>query len=257
MPLPESPSSSTIGTDDSVIAVILAAGVGKRFKSDQPKVLSLFRGRPLVHWVIDTARQAGIGRIILVIGHLGEMIQAACSESQVEFAWQHERLGTGHALLQTEPMLKDIKGDVLVLLGDAPCIERRTILELIAVHRSSKAAATVLTAEVPDPSGYGRIVRRPDGTLDRIAEHRDADESTRRIREISSGMICFQTPLIFPVLDRLTNRNKQGEYYLTDAIGLLRADQHVVIAHQAKDWREVLGVNSPEELAALEKGDTG
>jgi len=245
-------SADTTGRHD-VVAVILAAGLGKRFPADRPKVLIPFRGRPLVHWVTDAVVTAGIARILLVIGHRGEMMEEAYAGRPVEFVWQHKRLGTGHAVLQTEPLLHDHAGRILVLLGDAPCIKSTTITGLLDSHARAGAAATILTAEVDDPFGYGRIVRAADGTVDRVVEHRDADELTRQVHEINSGAICFRAELLFPALHRLSNANDQGEYYLTDAIRILRTDGHKVAAFRATDPREVLGINSPEELAALER----
>lgn len=241
------PSAAT-----TTVAVVLAAGLGKRFPADRPKVLIPFRGRPLVHWVTDAIRAAGITRILLVIGHRGDMVQEAYASEQMEFVWQHERLGTGHAVLQTEPLLRDHRGEILVLLGDAPCVRSTTITDLLALHVSGGAAATILSAEVENPSGYGRVIRSIDGTVERVVEHRDADAALRTVREINSGAICFCAELLFPAVRRIGNANDQGEYYLTDAINILRTDGHKVIAYRAPDPREVLGVNSPEELAALE-----
>lgn len=237
----------------SIVAVVLAAGLGKRFGSDRPKVLQLFRGRPLVHWVTDSLHDTGIRRVIVVIGHHGDEVETSYPAGEVEFVWQHERRGTGHAVMQTVPKLEGHSGQILVLLGDAPCVRSQTIRDLIDLQVRSGAAATILSAEVDDPSGYGRIVRAADGSVDRIVEHRDADESIRLIREINSGMICFRSEALLPNLSQLTNHNHQGEYYITDVIGLLRAAGEKVMAHIAADPREVLGVNSPEELALLEK----
>jgi bifunctional UDP-N-acetylglucosamine pyrophosphorylase/glucosamine-1-phosphate N-acetyltransferase len=238
---------------ESTIAVVLAAGLGKRFGSDRPKVLQLFRGRPLVHWVSDALHQSGISRVIIVIGHHGEEVEKSYDSSAVEFVWQYERLGTGHAVMQAVPLLQNHRGHILVLLGDAPCVTPQTITALLDLHVGSHAAATILSAEVDDPTGYGRIVRAADGTVDGIVEHRDADETTRSIREINSGMICFRSDALLANLPRLTNHNHQQEYYLTDLIGLLRGEGEKVMAYIAPDPREVLGVNSPEELALLER----
>lgn len=238
---------------DSTVAVVLAAGLGKRFGPDHPKVMASFHGRPLVRSVTDSLRHSGIKRKIVVIGHHGEEVEALYSRSEVEFVWQHERLGTGHAVRQAEPLLKTHQGFILVLLGDAPCVRPQTIRDLMKLHVDSHAAATILSAEVDDPTGYGRIVRSNDGTVDRIVEHRDADEHIRAIREINSGMIAFRSELLWKYLDRVGNDNVQGEYYLTDVIGLLRGEGQKVMAYVAPDSREVLGVNSPDDLRLLEK----
>lgn len=238
---------------DSTVAVVLAAGLGKRFGSDHPKVMALFHGRPLVQWVTDALRQSGIRRTIVVIGYHGEEVEGLYGKDEAEIVWQHERLGTGHAVGQCEPLLRSHHGHVIVLLGDAPCVRDQTICELLTLHHKTAAAATILSAEVEDPTGYGRIVRATDGSVDRIVEHRDADDQTRAIREINSGMIAFRSELLWPNLERIDNGNAQGEYYLTDVIGLLRNEGQRVMAHVAADPREVLGVNSPDDLRLLEQ----
>lgn len=237
---------------EQTAAVVLAAGLGKRFGSDHPKVMAQFHGRPLVRWVTDSLDASGIKQTIVVIGHHGEEVEALYSKGEVEFVWQYERLGTGHAVRQAESLLKGHQGQVLVLLGDAPCVRPQTIRDLMKLHVESHAAATILSAEVDDPTGYGRIVRAADASVDRIVEHRDADDRIRAIREINSGMIAFRSELLWKNLERVSNDNAQGEYYLTDVIGLLRADGLKVMAYVAPDSREVLGVNSPDDLKLLE-----
>jgi bifunctional UDP-N-acetylglucosamine pyrophosphorylase/glucosamine-1-phosphate N-acetyltransferase len=239
-------------TLDATAAVVLAAGLGKRFGADHAKVMAHFHGRPLVQWVTDALHEAGIKRVVVVIGHHGEEIEQLYAGQSVEFVWQRERLGTGHAVRQCEIHLRGHHGHILVLLGDAPCVRPDTIRDLLSLHHDSGAAATILSAEVDDPTGYGRIVRAADGTVDRIVEHRDADDATRAIREISSGMIAFRSELLWSNLERVDNDNAQGEYYLTDVIGFLRDDGHKVMAYIAPDPREVLGVNSPDDLRLLE-----
>jgi bifunctional UDP-N-acetylglucosamine pyrophosphorylase/glucosamine-1-phosphate N-acetyltransferase len=210
-----------------------------------------WRGKPLVRWVTDALGDAGITRTILVIGHKGEMIEEAFTGEPVETVWQHERLGTAHAVLQAEPLLKDHDGHILVLLGDAPCIQGATIRDLIARHIETDAAATILTAELSDPTGYGRVVADADGVVDRIVEHRDASEEIRQIREINSGMICFKSQGFFELIHSIGNDNEQKEYYLTDAISLLRETGHKVQTYRAADPKEVVGVNTLEQLEAL------
>ena len=236
----------------SVVAVVLAAGLGKRIGVDIPKVMLEWRGRPLVRWVTEALHEARIIRTIIVVGHRGEMIEAEYLGEPVDLVWQHERLGTAHAVLQAEPELRDFAGQILVTLGDAPRIRSTTIHNMVARHVETDAAATILTAVVPDPTGYGRVIADAEGNVDRIVEHRDADDQIRKIREINSGMICFRSEGLFNLLRRIGNDNEQEEYYLTDAIALLRETGRKVIAWRADDPEEVLGVNTLEELDARE-----
>jgi bifunctional UDP-N-acetylglucosamine pyrophosphorylase/glucosamine-1-phosphate N-acetyltransferase len=240
-------------SDKSPVAVILAAGLGKRMGAPIPKVLFTLAGKPLIRWVIEAARAAGIQRIVVVIGHQGEQVREVVADLGVEFVWQHERLGTGHAVLQTETLLSSFDGSIVVLNGDVPRISPSTIRALIDTHRSSKAAAAVVTVLLDDPTGYGRIVRRPDGLVDRIVEERDADTATKTIREINSGTFCFQGQQLFTTLHQVTNNNAQGEYYLTDVVSLLCRKGLTVVACQSPDPTEAYGVNSQDQLAALEQ----
>jgi bifunctional UDP-N-acetylglucosamine pyrophosphorylase / glucosamine-1-phosphate N-acetyltransferase len=247
-PQNESPLGSTV-------AVILAAGLGRRMGAAIPKVLFTLQEKPLIRWVTEAAAGAGIKRIVVVIGHQGEAVRDAISDLNVEFVWQLERLGTGHAVLQAEPLLASHTGSIVVLNGDVPRIRPETIVGLIDLRRQSKAAAAVVTVAMPDPTGYGRIVRRPDGLVDRIVEERDADPATKAIKEINSGTFCFEPKELFTALHQVTNQNAQGEYYLTDVISLLCHKGLPVVAYQSGDADEAHGVNSLEQLAALEKLD--
>lgn len=233
-------------------AVILAAGKGKRMKSDLAKVLHPVRGLPMVVYVIRAVRQAGSGRIVVVIGHQRDRVRAALGDQGVEFVVQADQLGTAHALARTEETLAGESGDLLVLAGDTPLLTGRTLSRLVDRHRRTGAAATVLTAVLEDPAGYGRIVRTPDGLLDAIVEDRDAAGPQKKIREINTGAYCFQAPLIFEILREIDTTNAQKEYYLTDAIPVLRSRGMVVGALVAENWREMLGVNSSAQLAEVE-----
>ena len=234
-------------------AVILAAGKGKRMKSDLAKVLHPVLGLPMVAYVIRAVREAGSGRIILVVGHQQDRVRAALNGQKVEFVVQAEQLGTAHALAQAEEALAGEQGDLLVLAGDTPLLTGRTLRHLVDRHRRAGAAATVLTAVLEDPGGYGRIVRTPEGLLDAIVEDRDAVGSVREIREINTGAYCFQTPLVFEILRYIDTANRQKEYYLTDAITVLRSRGMDVGAVVAENWREMLGVNSAAQLAEVER----
>jgi len=236
-----------------VAAVILAAGQGKRMMSDLPKVLHTIGGRPMVLHVIDAVRAIGAERVIVVTGYQAERVEAACAGSGAVFARQEEQLGTGHAVMQAEPLLAGFTGTVVVLNGDVPGLRSETIRRFIAHHREREAAATVLTATIDDPTGYGRIVRDVNGGLARIVEHRDAVPAELAIREINSGLFCFEARDLFAALRRVTRRNAQNEYYLTDVIELLHAEGRAVAAYRAEDAREVSGVNNLDELEAVRR----
>lgn len=238
---------------DQAIAVILAAGPGKRMGGDRPKVLLELEGKPLIFWVVEAARTAGIGRVIVVIGHKGELVQNALGKYDAEFVWQKQLLGTGHAVQQAVPLLKSHDGPVAVLLGDVPRIQPDTVRKLLASHCKLKASVTVLTALLDDPRDLGRIVRRADGSLESIIEVRDADDKTKAIKEINTGGMCFYGPDLLSALPELNNQNAQGEYYLTDVIGILQRKGLPVISFRSNDPRDAYGANSPEQLEEIER----
>lgn len=233
-------------------AVVLAAGKGKRMKSDLPKVLHEIHGRPMVSLLLDTLAALKFDRTILVIGHKGELVQEALRDFEVTFAWQREQLGTGHAVQMTADSLADFDGITLVAAGDVPFLSRESIERLFEVHRETGAAATCLSAVFDDPTGYGRIVRDSDGiSLKAIVEHKDASEEVLRIREINTGTFCFDNRRLFETLGQLTCDNAQGEYYLTDAVKILHDKGLRVSVVKADNPDEVRGVNSVEQLADL------
>jgi len=229
-------------------AVLLAAGMGTRMRSELPKVLHLALGQPLVEHVLRAVRGAGIRRVVVVVGHQAERVQAALADQGVDFALQEPQLGTGHAVQQAQPHLEDFGGDVVVLCGDTPLLRTETLIGLHAAHCESGAAATVLTAEVEDPSGYGRIVRNDKGDVLRIVEQKDATAEERRLREINSGLFVFESRALFQALNKVGADNVAREYYLTDTLEILRRAGSRVSAYRCKDPREVLGVNTPEQL---------
>jgi bifunctional UDP-N-acetylglucosamine pyrophosphorylase/glucosamine-1-phosphate N-acetyltransferase len=238
---------------EDTVAIVLAAGPGKRMGGGIPKVLVELEGVPLVIWVIRAIAAVGIKRSVVVVGHRGEQVIEALKEHPVEFVWQHERLGTAHAVQQAEPLIRDHQGPLAVLLGDVPRIRPETIRNLISTHCQSKSSATVLSAMPDNPFGYGRIVRGQDGALDRIVEERDADDKIKKINEINTGTMCFFTPDLLSVLPTISNDNAQGEYYLTDAIGQFLQRGLKVSAHCLTDPNEGTGVNSPDQLANLQQ----
>ena len=229
--------------------VILAAGEGKRMKSAVPKVLQPLAGRPLLKHVIDTARALGASAIHVVYGAGGERVREALADERLSWTLQSERLGTGHALQQALPKIGDGQL-VLVLFGDVPLIARATLEKLIAL--AGPRRLSLLTATLPDPSGYGRIVRNARGAVQRIVEERDANARERAIRECNTGVLACPVELLRRWLGRLTRKNSQGEYYLTDIVALAVKDKVAVVPLLAPDPGEVLGVNDKAQLAQLE-----
>jgi bifunctional UDP-N-acetylglucosamine pyrophosphorylase/glucosamine-1-phosphate N-acetyltransferase len=230
------------------VTVILAAGKGKRMNSDLPKVLLPLGGKPMVEYVIETARQIGSERIILVVGHKWEQARNLLKHLKVEFVVQEEQLGTGHAVLQTKELLSDYRGDVLILCGDVPLLRTETLKRLLSEHRAKKVAATVLTAMFDNPTGYGRVVRSESGQVQKIVEDKDASAEEKRVREINTGTFCFDRVALFSVLGQVTNDNEQGEYYLTDTVKLLLNQKRTVWAVEAEDPSETVGINSNQEF---------
>jgi len=236
-----------------IAVVILAAGQGKRMHSDLPKVVHEIEGRPMVCYVIDAVQALQPGKVVVVTGHPAERVESACAGTGVLFARQSQQLGTGHAVMQALPLLAGHAGTVVVLNGDVPGLKTETIRRFIEFHRASGFAATVLTARLPDPSGYGRIVRDPSGRLLRIVEQKDAREAERAIDEINSGLFCFESADLVASLARVGRGNAQNEYYLTDVIGLLAEAGKPVGAYCVDDAREVAGVNDLDELEAARR----
>jgi UDP-N-acetylglucosamine diphosphorylase/glucosamine-1-phosphate N-acetyltransferase len=240
--------------NQKLAAIILAAGKGKRMKSDLPKVLHKINGIPMISLLLDNLAGVDFERIIVVVGHKGEMVIDELKNTPIEFVWQKEQLGTGHAVLMAEESLKEFDGTVLVAAGDAPFLKTKTVDNLFAVHNQNKASATCLSAVFDDPSGYGRIVRKgtSDILLD-IVEHKDADETIRRINEINSGTFCFNCRDMFDALHEIGNDNTQKEYYLTDTIKILQGWGKTCAVLKASDPIEAIGVNSVDQLENAEK----
>ncbi len=236
-------------------AVILAAGEGKRMKSDRAKVLHRVLGRSLVGHVVHRALAAGAAPVVVVVGVQGDAVRRHLEEcfpgAPLRFAVQEERRGTADAVRRAVPALGKFRGDVFLLCGDVPALPARALRELLRHHRRRRAALTILTAELDDPAGYGRIVRDARGRVTAIVEHRDASPAERRIREINSGTYCARWPDLVAVLDRIRADNAQGEFYLTDAVRELIADGKTVVARVHPVPGEVEGINSRRQLAAV------
>ncbi|SFJ35437.1 bifunctional UDP-N-acetylglucosamine diphosphorylase/glucosamine-1-phosphate N-acetyltransferase GlmU [Thermoflavimicrobium dichotomicum] len=234
-----------------LFAVILAAGKGTRMKSNKHKVLHQICGKPIIDHILDSLDKLGAAKTILVVGHLKESVQEHLGD-RVIFAEQKEQLGTAHAVLQAKPILANKAGVTLVLNGDHPLFTVDTLAKLVEEHKRSGAAATVLTARLDDPTGYGRIVRRADGSVERIVEHKDASEEERQINEINTGTFCFDNEKLFSVIGLVNNDNAQGEYYLPDVLSILQEQGEKIAAKVMDDISEAMGVNDRVQLAQAE-----
>jgi len=228
-------------------AVILAAGEGKRMKSEKSKVLHEVAGKPMIDWVHSAVNDAGINECIFVVGSRKEQVMQHLG-SGVKYALQEQQLGTGHAVMQAYEFLKDKSGHVLILCADTPLITSETLKSAMQFHIDSNNCATVLTAEAANPKGYGRIVRDGSGNVIKIVEDKDADENQKKICEINSGMYCFSIPHLLEALSLVTNNNEQREYYLTDTLGILHSKGYKTGAFQV-DEEEIYGVNDRIQLA--------
>ena len=235
-----------------LVTVILAAGKGTRMKSKLPKVLHKAGGKSMVQHVLDAARSAGAKRNIVVTGFGGEMVREALG-NQAEFVEQKEQLGTGHAVQQTADLLAGENGTVMVLCGDTPLLTGALLKKLYDEHVAAGAKATVLTAIMPDATGYGRIIRLADGSVARIVEHKDATEAERQVQEVNSGIYCFAARELFDSLKQVNNDNAQGEYYLPDVLEILKQQGEKIWAVAADDYESTLGINSRLQLAGAEK----
>ena len=229
--------------------VLLAAGKGTRMKSATPKVLHPACGLPLIEHVLRTADPLSPETVVVIVGHEAEHVRGRLAHRPaLAFAVQEPQLGTGHALLQAETALAGRSGTVVVLSGDVPLLRSETLDRLVEAHHSHRAAATVLTAAVADPTGYGRIVR-DNGRIAAIVEHRDASAEVRAINEINSGIYAFDLALLFEALRGIGSENAQGEYYLPDLIRTYRDRGLVVETVRLDDATEIMGVNTRRELA--------
>lgn len=232
--------------------IILAAGKGTRMKSDLPKVLHEVGGKPMVEMVLETSQAAGAEKIVTVVGHGAERVEAVLA-GRSEFALQAEQLGTGHAIQMAEPQLGDAEGMTLIGSGDAPLFTVDTFNKLFDFHEQSGNAVTVLTAIAPDPTGYGRIIRDENGNVIRIVEQKDATPEEAAVNEINTGVYVFDNQLLFSSLKQVTNDNAQGEYYLPDTLEILRNEGHTVGAFVMDDFDESMGVNDRVALARANK----
>jgi len=238
---------------DDRICLILAAGQGTRMKSDLAKVLHPLCGKPLVEHVVRSAQQASMAKIVVVVGHQADQVKESLEGHQVEFVLQAPQKGTGHAVMQALPIIKNFAGELLVLYGDVPLIKPATIVSLLKKHREERNACTMLSTIIDQPGGYGRIIRDTDGSVTKIVEAKDASPAELAVKEINPAIYVFENQRLVEALGGLKPNNKQGEYYLTDVIGVFKGQGLKIAAQIVHDSREVLGINTPEELAECEE----
>ena len=231
-------------------AIILAAGQGTRMKSSIPKVLHKVCGKEMVNHVIDVAINSGVQSSVVVLGHGAEKVKAHLKED-IQIAMQTQQLGTGHAVMMASEYIKDDE-TIVVLCGDTPLIKKETLQNLFRYHSDNEYYATVLTTSVETPKGYGRILRDSNNDLLKIVEEKDANEDEKSVKEINSGIYCFNGMSLKSCLNRLNNNNAQGEYYLTDVIEIMRNDGLKVGAYEGSTIQELMGVNSRVELSKAE-----
>ncbi|MGB9808823.1 MAG: sugar phosphate nucleotidyltransferase, partial [Caldanaerobacter sp.] len=235
---------------EELVSVILAAGLGKRMKSKYPKVIHKVCGKPMIKWVVEAAKEAGSKKVIVVVGHGREMVEEVLG-NEVIYAYQEVQLGTGHAVMMAEEFLPE-KGEVLILTGDTPLITSDTLRRLIGYHFERRNDVTILSSVFDDPTGYGRIIRNESGDVVKIVEEKDASEEEKRVKEINSGMYVVNISKLKDALKKITNDNAQGEYYLTDAVEIIR-NMGGKIGAIAGESEEIIGVNSRIQLSVAEK----
>lgn len=233
-------------------SVILAAGMGTRMKSKMPKVLHTVCGKPLSKWVIDASKAAGADKVCAVVGHKAETVKEVLGDV-CEFALQAEQKGTGHAVMQAIDVIKNSKGEVVILNGDTPLITAETINKAIEYHKNNDNQATVITAILDDATGYGRIVRDNDGSVLKIVEQKDASEEEKKINEVNSGMYVVDAQSLVYALDKITPNNAQGEYYLTDTLEILLSAGKKIGGYAISDNDEIRGINDRVQLNEAEK----
>ena len=233
--------------------VILAAGKGTRMNSDLPKVLHKLQSKPLIDYVIDESELLNPKEIILVVGFKKErVIKHTESRINLKYATQIEQLGTGHAVLQTNELLKNKRGHILILYGDVPNIKASTLQPIVNDHISNNRDLTLITAEIDDPTGYGRIIRDKNGNLLKIVEEKDCSDDEKKIKEWNPGIYIFKIPEVFKILNNIKTNNASKEYYLTDAIGLAQQSNMQIKAIKIENSDEVIGVNTADQLKELE-----
>ena len=231
--------------------IILAAGKGTRMQSSTPKVLHLVGEKPMIQHVIDISKELKSEKIIVVLGYKSDEIANQLSNETLQFVYQFEQLGTAHAVLQCNKLMKNYNGEVLILSGDVPLITVSTISQLLKVHQKTEAWCTLLSTDLPNPTGYGRIIRDKNKNLSKIIEEKDASEDEKKIREINSGIYVFKTEQLFRLLPLVKNNNKQKEYYLPDVLNLIIKENGNIAIKKTANALEVQGINNLEQLNSI------
>tara|TARA_Y100000590_G_C15736577_1_gene1018714 strand:+ start:1889 stop:2629 length:741 start_codon:yes stop_codon:yes gene_type:complete len=237
--------------NSSLSTIILAAGKGTRMNSKMPKVLHKVGNQSMIMHVINTAYQLGAEKILAVLGYQYKMIQESIDNPSVEYVLQEKQLGTAHAVLQCQHLLKSFNGNILILYGDAPLIQISTLSKLLKLHEQTKSWCTLLTTDLPNPTGYGRIIRNQNMDLIKIVEEKDATNEERKIIEVNSGFYLFNSKILFRLLPLVKNDNNQNEYYLPDVINLIIKEKGKVAIDKINNYIEIQGVNNIEQLTKV------
>ena len=238
--------------NSNLSVVIMAAGRGTRMNSDLPKVLHKLSGKTLLNHVISTSLELKPKKIVVIIGHEAQMVRDSVLDKNILFSIQKEQNGTGHAVMQTSEHLKDFDGYTLVLSGDVPLIKKETLLSLIQRQDSGGYDASMLTAQINNPTGYGRVIRNQNNNLKEVREHKDCNSAQLEIDEINSGIYVFDNKLLFNLLPRLQNNNAQSEYYLPDVLTMIVQSKGNIGLEKTNNFIEIQGVNTIEQLSGLE-----
>jgi UDP-N-acetylglucosamine diphosphorylase/glucosamine-1-phosphate N-acetyltransferase len=238
--------------NQKLATIILAAGKGTRMKSSLAKVLHPLDDRPMLSYPVSVAKEVGSSEIVAIVGHQADLIEKTLGEEGLIFVLQRKQLGTGHAVLQARDHFKGFAGTILILCGDVPLLRSSTVRRLLECHRSGNAAVTVMTTVLEDPGGYGRIVKGTEDEILRIVEARDATDEEKKIREINTGIYCVEASFLFDAVSALDNQNAQGEFYLTDIVGIAIGKGKKARAFTADDPLEVIGINTREDLEKAE-----
>ena len=245
-------TTSSAHSQKPFVAIILAAGKGTRMDSDLPKVLHLVAGKPMVQWVVEAVQRAGASRVILVIGHGADIVKSELSESECEYVIQEPQRGTGHAVLVCKDVLADFEGNIVILGGDGPLLRSSTICDMVALQESTDAAATLATSIIPDPTGYGRIVRDSQDRFEAIVEHKNATTEQLEINEVYPSYAVFESKSLWSCLDALEPNAMTNEYYLTEVPQMLMKQGLTVEVVNSVAPEDILSINTPNQLTEVE-----